>query len=418
MRKIAVIGLGYVGLPLALAFGKKQKVLGFDTNEKRIEALKKSIDLNEEYSKEDFKGTNIEFTANRDDLKKADFYIVTVPTPITPKNQPDFAPIISASKSIGKYLKKGDIVVYESTVYPGVTEEVCVPLLEKKSELKHLKDFNVGYSPERMNPGDKEHTVEKITKVVAGDTPESLKIIASEYGKILKNGMHLASSIKVAEAAKVIENTQRDLNIALMNEIAMIFHKMNIDTNEVLEAAGTKWNFLKFKPGLVGGHCIGVDPYYLVYKARKMHAKPDLIKMARATNSKVPTFIAKEVLSNVKKKPIITVFGLTFKEDCTDTRNTKVVDIIKVLQKAGAKVQVTDAWADKESVRHEYGIDLMPEKYLKPADGIIMAVAHQKYKAKGWKVTEFLKDKKALVADIKAILDPKKIPEGVKLWRL
>jgi UDP-N-acetyl-D-galactosamine dehydrogenase len=424
-RKVSVIGLGYVGLPVAVAFGKSQQTIGFDIKKGRIEELKNGHDSTGEVSCEELKAANILFTDSIEDLKKADFHIVAVPTPIDEANQPDLTPMLAASVTVGKALKKGDIVVYESTVYPGATEEDCVPILEKHSGLKCGVDFKVGYSPERINPGDKEHTFTKIKKVVSGQDAETLEIVAAVYASVVTAGVHKASSIKVAEAAKVIENTQRDLNIALMNELALIFDKMGIDTMDVLTAAGTKWNFLNFRPGLVGGHCIGVDPYYLTHKAEKCGYIPQVILSGRRINDGMGKYIAqktvKEMLaagSNVLGG-CVTVLGLTFKEDCPDIRNSKVVDIIRELKEFGLKVQIHDPFADPEEVKHEYGLDVVKWDELMPADAVLVAVAHKEYKQLCPDQLKKLGKNSPVVIDVKGIYDPEQIKRaGVHFWRL
>ncbi|MCF6367055.1 MAG: nucleotide sugar dehydrogenase [Bacteroidales bacterium] len=381
---ISVIGLGYVGLPIALEFAKRIKVIGFDISDERIELMKNNIDPSNELAVEDFKGTDINFTSNPDDLKVADFHIVAVPTPINEHNQPDLRPLLSACKTVGKNIKKGDYVIFESTVYPGCTEEDCVPVIEKHSGLKYCEDFKVGYSPERINPGDKVNTLTKITKVVSGCDEESLDNIAKIYDIILENGTHRASSIKVAEAAKIIENTQRDVNIALMNELSIIFNKLNINTYEVLEAAGTKWNFLKFSPGLVGGHCIGVDPYYLVHKAKELGYHPHIINSGRFVNDSMGGYIAKQTVKMIaaQDKHILNakvlVMGFTFKENVSDIRNTKVANVVKELESYKVVVDTVDPYASKEEVKEEYGIELK-EKCEEGYDAIIVAVNHKEY---------------------------------------
>lgn len=383
-KKLAVIGLGYVGLPIALEFARKISVIGFDINAERVEMMKKGIDPSQELEKEAFEGTDIEFTANTEDLKEANFYIVAVPTPVDIHKVPDLTPVLKASETLGKVLKKGDYVVYESTVYPGCTEEDCIPVLESESGLKFIKDFKVGYSPERINPGDKEHTIRSITKVVSGCCDESLETIAKVYELVVDAGVHKAPTIKVAEAAKIIENTQRDLNIALMNELSKIFDKMNINTFDVLEAAGTKWNFLKFFPGLVGGHCIGVDPYYLTYKAIGMGYKPEVILAGRRINDSMGAYVAKILVQKMIKagkeigKSKVLVMGSTFKEDVADIRNSKVVDVIEELKSYSVNVEVTDAYAEKQEMQHEYGIKLVDD-IGKDYDAVIVAVNHKKY---------------------------------------
>jgi len=424
-RKISVIGLGYVGLPVAVAFGKLGRTIGYDINTKRINELKRGSDKNGEISKKELSETDIYFTNRIEDLKKADFHIIAVPTPISEGKQPDLTPILNASENIGKALKKGDVVVYESTVYPGVTEEECIPVLEKVSGLKNGCDFKVGYSPERINPGDKERTLDKIIKVVSGQDEEALHIIANTYQKIIKAGVHKVSSIKVAEAAKVIENTQRDLNIALMNELAIVFNKIGIDTNEVLEAAGTKWNFLKFKPGLVGGHCIGVDPYYLTHKAEKVGYHPQVILAGRRINDSVGRFVASQTIKELNHAGYnvlgntITVLGLTFKENCRDIRNTGVIGIIEELKEYGANVQVHDPLADPEDAKREYDINLIDFKKLKPAAAIIIAVAHDFYKKLMPIDLKKLSNGRTVIVDVKGIYSPSVLKEeGFRFWRL
>ncbi|MBM7599926.1 UDP-N-acetyl-D-galactosamine dehydrogenase [Virgibacillus halotolerans] len=424
-RTIAVVGLGYVGLPLAVSFGKKRDIIGFDINEQRIEELKDGFDKTNEVEMDDLKSASVEFTANSADLDKADFIIVAVPTPITENKQPNLVPLQKASETIGKNLAKGTIVVYESTVYPGATEEECIPVLEKASGMKCGEDFFVGYSPERINPGDKEHTFTTITKVVSGQNDEVLETVADVYGSVVEAGVYKASSIKVAEAAKVIENTQRDLNISLMNELAIIFDKLDIDTSEVLAAAGTKWNFLNFKPGLVGGHCIGVDPYYLTHKAEQIGHHPEVILAGRKTNDHVGNFIATSLVKQMIKKnmPIqgskVTILGLTFKENVPDLRNTRVVDVIDELKDFGVEVQVTDAYADANEAFGEYGIDLIPYEELKPADAVVYTVPHDAYADKGWEVFDhLLKHGKGIVVDVKSKLEKDACPDNIQLWRL
>src|ERR1700741_4196377 len=382
--KIAVIGLGYVGLPIALAFAKKVKVIGFDINAGRVAMMNKGVDPSNELSKKDFANSDITFTHKLEDLKKANFFIIAVPTPIDEHNLPDLKPLLAASATVGKVLKKGDYVVFESTVYPGCTEEDCVPVLEQQSGLKFVKDFKVGYSPERINPGDKEHTITKILKIVSGCDAESLDNIAKTYEIIVEPGTHKASSIKGAEAAKIIENTQRDVNIALMNELSIIFNKMNINTFEVLDAAGTKWNFLKFSPGLVGGHCIGVDPYYLTYKAEALGYHSRVINSGRYVNDSMGFYVAKTTVKkiiaagkNISKSKVL-VMGATFKEDVSDIRNSKVADIVKELKSYSVKVDVVDPHADNDELKHEYGFGL--NKMAKGYDGVIVAVNHAEYK--------------------------------------
>ena len=382
--KLAVIGLGYVGLPIALAFAKKIKVIGFDINESRIELMRKGIDPSSELSEQEFNGCDIEFTTSLEVLKEATFFIVAVPTPINEHNLPDLRPLLGASKSIGKVLKKGDYVVYESTVYPGCTEEDCIPVLELESGLVFKQDFKVGYSPERINPGDKEHTITRILKVVSGCDAESLQQIADVYKIIVEPGVHLASSIKVAEAAKIIENTQRDVNIALMNELSIIFSRIGINTFDVLEAAGTKWNFLKFNPGLVGGHCIGVDPYYLTYKAESLGYHARIINSGRYVNDSMGFYIAKNTVKRIAaanknlKDSVVLVMGATFKENVSDIRNSKVANIISELKSYGLKVEIVDPYASSEELTHEYGFELR-SSVGNNYDAVVIAVSHKEY---------------------------------------
>ena len=415
MDKIAVIGLGYVGLPLAHAFSFKYKVVGIDINRDRIEELKSGFDRTRELSEEQVKeclGNGMEFSINIEDAKDCNIYIVTVPTPITEDNEPDLTPLERSSFAVGRVLKEGDIVIYESTVYPGVTEEVCVPILEESSGLKFNKDFFCGYSPERINPGDKEHTVTKILKITSGSTPQIAKRVDDLYKSIITAGTHLAPTIKVAEAAKVIENTQRDVNIALMNELALIFDTMGIDTNAVIKAAATKWNFIKLTPGLVGGHCIGVDPYYLIYKAKSLGYTPNIILGARHINNGMSKLIADKTIKYMiqKDKKIknsnILILGVTFKENCPDMRNTKVVDIIKDLKEFGCNIDVYDYWVDKsdKDSKDLPFIDELPlnsNKY----DAIIVAVAHDKFKQISKEQYESMSRGEPVVIDVKGIVD-------------
>ncbi|ANU20074.1 GDP-mannose dehydrogenase [Planococcus plakortidis] len=424
-RKIGLVGLGYVGLPVAVAFGKEHHIIGFDINENRIESLKSGTDYTNEVADEELQSSNIDFTSDGSKLSEADFLIVAVPTPINEHNQPDLTPLVKASETVGKHLSKGTIVVYESTVYPGATEEVCVPVLEKFSGLKYGEDFFVGYSPERINPGDKEHTFTTITKVVSGQTPEVLEIVADTYASVVKAGVHKASSIKVAEAAKVIENTQRDVNIALMNELALIFDRLDIDTTEVLAAAGTKWNFLKFSPGLVGGHCIGVDPYYLTHKAQAVGYQPEVILSGRRVNDNLGNFIASTLVKKLIKKGAgvqgskVTVLGLTFKENVPDLRNSKVIDVIRELQEYDVDIQVTDAEAESKDAVREYGVELIPFDELEKSDAVVFAVPHREYVEKGWEgVQSLLKEKDGIVVDIKSVLPQEEKPAELELWRL
>jgi len=384
-EKLAVIGLGYVGLPIALEFARKISVIGFDIRPDRVELMKRGIDPSRELDAEAFKGCDIKYTSDIDDLKEANFYVVAVPTPIDDHNLPDLKPLIAATRTVGQVLKKGDYVVYESTVYPGCTEEDCVPLLEELSGLKYISDFKVGFSPERINPGDKEHTLTTIKKITSGCDAESSEEIAKTYELIIKAGIHRASSIKVAEAAKIIENTQRDINIAFMNELSIMFNRMGINTYEVLEAAGTKWNFLKFFPGLVGGHCIGVDPYYLVYKAKELGYHPQIISAGRFINDSMGGYVAKQTVKKIiaadknPKDSRVLIMGVTFKEDVSDIRNSKVVDIYNELKSFGIdKIDVVDAFADAHEVKEEYGFDMAKEPNGK-YEAIIVAVSHKQY---------------------------------------
>lgn len=388
--KITVIGLGYVGLPLALEFSKKYKVVGFDINTNRIDGLNRGVDVTMESDSSEIlaqlNSNNLSFTSTIDQIRDSNIYIVTVPTPITTFNQPDLIPLRSASRTVGTVLKKDDIVIYESTTYPGCTEEDCVPILEEVSNLVYNRDFFAGYSPERINPGDKINTLTKIKKVTSGSTPEIAEVVDKLYGSIITAGTYKASSIKVAEASKIIENCQRDVNISFMNELALIFDRMSIDTNDVLEAAGTKWNFLKFKPGLVGGHCISVDPYYLVSKAESLGYIPNLLVSGRKINNDIAPFIAKKIMKLMIEKGInlknskVLILGITFKENCPDTRNTKVADIYKELKDFGLNIDVYDPWANNEEVKHEYGIDLMTsEPNFELYKGVILAVSHDEF---------------------------------------
>jgi len=426
MTTVAVIGLGYVGLPLVVEFGKHGRTIGFDIHVGKVAACRAGTDPSRELSDRQMaEAVHAEYTSDGALLAEADIIIVAVPTPVDQAHIPDFKPLIGASTSAGRHLKKGAIVVYESTVYPGATEEVCIPVLERESGLKWKQDFFVGYSPERINPGDKEHTLTKILKIVSGDTPETLDKVAALYERIVIPGVHRASSIKAAEAAKVIENTQRDLNIALMNELAIIFDKMGIDTSEVLEAAGTKWNFLKFKPGLVGGHCIGVDPYYLTHKADMLGYHPQVILAGRRINDSMGKFIAEQTIKQMIasgsqiKGAKVNVLGLTFKEDCGDLRNSKVIDIINELRSYGVEVFVTDAQAEPEEAMHEYGVRLLPFDELPRADAIVAAVAHKEYAALSAADMDRKLVKGGAFIDVKATFDPSAIAcAGFRLWRL
>src|SRR4051794_35824882 len=426
MTTVAVVGLGYVGLPLAIEFGKKYRTIGFDLSQDKIDAYRKKFDPTGEVGAEEFNAAaRLEVTTNPRSLREADFIIVAVPTPVDEAHNPDFGPLVGASTSVGQNLVRGATVVFESTVYPGATEEVCIPVLEKHSGLKWQQDFFVGYSPERINPGDKQHTLTKIVKVVSGDSPRTLERVAEIYGSVVTAGVHRASSIKVAEAAKVIEITQRDLNIALVNELALIFNKIGIDTTEVLQAAGTKWNFLPFRPGLVGGHCIGVDPYYLTYKAETIGYHPQVILSGRKINDGMGKYIAEQTVKrmilrgfSVSKETVI-VLGLTFKEDVPDTRNSRVVDVIRELQSFGANVLVHDPVADPKEAEHEYGIRLTAWKDLPKAAAIVAAVAHRQFIERP---LEELLDKlvvNGIYMDVKSQADAARLRErGVDVWRL
>lgn len=418
---IAVIGLGYVGLPIALEFAKKVPVIGFDIKDKRIELMKKQIDPSNELVKEDFNNTNISFTSNIEDLKDAHFFIVAVPTPIDDYKNPDLRPLLSATSFVGKVLKKGDYVVYESTVYPGCTEEDCVPLLEKTSGLKCINDFKVGFSPERINPGDRNHTLTKIIKVTSGIDEESAEEIAKTYELIITAGVHRAASIKVAEAAKIIENSQRDINIAFMNELSMMFNRMNINTYDVLEAAGTKWNFLNFFPGLVGGHCIGVDPYYLTYKAAKFGHHAQIINSGRSLNDGMGEYVAKEIVQKLifmdktLKQAKVLIMGVTFKENVSDIRNSKVVDVINELKNYGLNVDVVDPYASSEEVNEEYGFKLT-KRINPPYDAVVVAVNHKQYLNLNEEYFKAILSEKSLFVDLKGALKNK--IEKLTYWSL
>lgn len=424
MRRIAVVGLGYVGLPVAVAFGRADySVIGFDINAERVRDLEAGKDATREIDPSDLNHKTLRFTSDPAHLRAADFFIVTVPTPIDDARRPNLAALLKASMTVGQALKSGDIVVYESTVYPGATEEDCVPALERASGLKAGTDFTVGYSPERINPGDRSHRFETIKKVVAGQNERTLDIVAEVYGSVVTAGIHKAPSIRVAEAAKVIENTQRDLNIALMNELSAICHLLDIDTSDVLSAAQTKWNFLPFTPGLVGGHCIGVDPYYLTHRAEKAGYHPEVILAGRRINDGVGQRVAREcirrLMRNGSKSKLVTVLGLTFKENVPDIRNSRVVDIVHELNSFGASVQLHDPLASPADADHEYGIKLAEIDQLEPAEAVILAVPHEKYLKSGWPfILSLLKDARGVVLDVKSRLDRAKTPPGVVLWRL
>jgi UDP-N-acetyl-D-galactosamine dehydrogenase len=425
--KIAIIGLGYVGLPLAVEFGKKMPVVGFDIHQKRIDELKSGQDHTLEVSPEELShATQLSYSANIEDLKSCNFFIVTVPTPVDEVNRPDLIPLRKASETIGKVIKKGDIVVYESTVYPGATEEVCIPVLEQMSGLKFNQDFFAGYSPERINPGDKVNTLTKIKKITSGSTSEVADTVDAVYASIITAGTHKASSIKVAEAAKVIENTQRDLNIALVNELSVIFERLGIDTIDVLEAAGSKWNFLPFRPGLVGGHCIGVDPYYLTHKAEEVGYHPQVILAGRRINDNMARYVARNTIKRMLQNGIdvprakVGVLGVTFKENCPDIRNSKVADLIKEFQAWGAQVVVADPWADAEEVKHEYGIELGTVNAEHPVDALVVAVGHNEFRTlSATELKTYVRTDKPVLADVKGLFNRTTMAEqGFTVFRL
>lgn len=424
--KLAVVGLGYVGLPVAATFAAEMEVLGFDISEARVAELKKGRDSTGEVSEKEMRlARGLTCTTDPKELSQADVVIVCVPTPVDDSKRPDFTPLVKASETVGRHMKKGAIVVYESTVYPGATEEVCIPILEKFSGKKWKTDFNVGYSPERINPGDKTHTLATVKKVVAGDTPQTLKTLSQLYGRIVKAGIHEAESIKVAEAAKIIENTQRDLNIALINECAMIFHKMGIDTKAVLDAAGTKWNFLDFRPGLVGGHCIGVDPYYLTEKAMMLGHHPEVILAGRRINDGMGKWLAEETVKSMIHSGIsikgskVAVLGVTFKENVPDLRNSKVVDVIRELKAYGIEIFVHDPMADSKDAEHEYGLTLVDFEKLPKCDALILAVGHKQYRDLGLKGLAQKTAEKAVFVDVKSIFSREDVEKvGLKSWRL
>jgi UDP-N-acetyl-D-glucosamine/UDP-N-acetyl-D-galactosamine dehydrogenase len=423
-RKIAVIGLGYVGLPVAAAFARGgSPVVGFDIDAARVSELREGKDRTREVESSDLRLPSLSFTCDPAAFKASDFFVVTVPTPIDGARRPDLGAMIAASRSVGAALKKGDIVVYESTVYPGAVEEECVPILEQTSKLKAATDFSVGYSPERINPGDKQHRFETITKVVSAQDQRTLDVVADVYGSVVTAGIHRAPSIKVAEAAKVIENTQRDLNIAFMNELSLIFQALNIDTADVLAAARTKWNFMPFQPGLVGGHCIGVDPYYLTYRAEKAGYHPEVILAGRRINDGMGQRVARECVRGLLRRKsqggVVTLLGLTFKEDVPDTRNSRVIDIVRELESFGLSVQVHDPMANAADAKHEYGVSLTDLDALQPADAVVLAVAHERYVQGGWPlIQQLLRGGSGLVLDVKTRLDRASKPAGIELWRL
>ena len=425
-EKLSLVGLGYVGIPIAVSFAKKIDVIGFDLNEKKIELYKNGIDPTKEVGDEAIRNTTVEFTSDEAKLREAKFHIVAVPTPVNADHTPDLVPVESASRIVGRNLSKGSIVVYESTVYPGVTEDICVPILEKESGLVCGKDFKVGYSPERINPGDKVHRLETIVKVVSGMDEETLETVAKVYSLVALAGVHKAESIKVAEAAKVIENSQRDINIAFMNELSIIFHKLGIDTKAVLEAAGTKWNFLKFAPGLVGGHCIGVDPYYLTYKAEEIGYHSQVILSGRRINDSMGQYVTESLIKLMAKSGVpisgakVAVLGLTFKENCPDTRNSRVVDIIHELREYGIEPVVCDDVADKDGAEREYGLELTEFEKVNNCDAVVLAVAHDEFKALSRSDFDALyKNETKILLDVKGILDRKTFESaGYKYWRL
>jgi len=424
--RIAVVGLWYVGLPLAVEFGKRYPTIGVDLSQTKVDAYRRRVDPTGEVSERDFIAAKyLEVTSDARQLKRANFIIVAVPTPVDEAHQPDFGPLLAASESVGKNLSQGTVVVFESTVYPGATEEICVPVIERHSGMKWRRDFFVGYSPERINPGDKEHSLTRITKVVSGDMPETLERVATIYASIIKAGVHRATSIKVAEAAKVIENTQRDLNIALMNELALIFHKVGIDTTEVLTAAGTKWNFLPFRPGLVGGHCIGVDPYYLTHKADKLGYHPQVILAGRRINDGMGKYVAEQTVKHMiqagfpVKSGKVNVLGLTFKENCPDLRNSRVIDVIRELASYGVDVNVHDHVADVEEAVHEYGVNLMKWEDLPRAEAMVLAVAHRDFAVRSIDDLVAKMQPGGLFVDVKCQVEPDSLrTRGISVWRL
>lgn len=428
-HKLSLIGLGYVGMPIAVAFSKKLKVIGFDLNKKKIESYKNGIDPTKEVGNQAIAACSVYFTSDAEKLKQAKFHIVAVPTPVKKDHTPDLTPVENASRILGQNLTKGSVIVYESTVYPGVTEEICVPILEKMSGLKCGTDFKVGYSPERINPGDKVHRLEAITKIVSGMDEETLQLVAKVYELVVGAGVHLAESIKVAEAAKVIENSQRDINIAFMNELSIIFNKMGIDTKSVLEAAGTKWNFLRFSPGLVGGHCIGVDPYYLTYKAEQLGYHSQIILSGRRINDDMGKYVVESLIKNLIKADVfiknarVAILGFTFKENCPDTRNTRVIDIIKELREYGITPVITDPIADAAEARQEYGIELTPMEQIRNTDALILAVAHEEFMNLCMEeLNKFFRSNvntNKVLIDVKGLLDRKEYENnGYVYWRL
>lgn len=425
LRRISVLGLGYVGLPVATAFGRAGfQVVAFDIDARRVAELSRGHDRTREVESEALRASGLRFSSTPEDLRAADFHIVTVPTPIDASKAPNLEPLKRASTMIGKVLKRGDIVVYESTVYPGVTEDVCIPVLEAASGLTWKSDFNVGYSPERINPGDRDRRFDNILKIVSADTPETLDVVDSTYRSVVQAGTYRAPSIRVAEFAKVLENTQRDVNIALINEVALICDRLGVDTQDVLQAAGTKWNFLAFRPGLVGGHCIGVDPFYIAHKAEEVGYHPHVIQSGRRVNDSMGFYVANRVVRNIMRnagngRPLVTLLGVTFKENVPDIRNTRVVDIASELKDFGIAVQLHDPMADGELLKQEYGLSLTSLDRLRPADAVVLSVAHSSYREGGWDlVRALLKPAGGFVADIPAVLDRATTPADVTLWRL
>ena len=424
-RRISVVGLGYVGLPVAVAFGRRARVIGFDVDAGRIEQLRRGVDRTGEVAAADLAGTGVCFTSDAAALREADFHIVAVPTPIDRTRKPDLRALLGAARTVGAHLEPGDVVVFESTVYPGATEEDCIPVLEEASGLACGADFAVGYSPERINPGDREHTFTRIAKIVAARDEATLDVVASVYESVVTAGVHRAASIRVAEAAKVIENTQRDLNIALMNELALIFARMGIDTGDVLAAAGTKWNFLPFTPGLVGGHCIGVDPYYLAHKAAMLGYQPEVILAGRRVNDGMGARVAGQVVKALVRRgagargTVVTILGLTFKADVPDLRNTRVVDVVRELEDYGLAVQIHDPCADPEEAAREHGMQVVAREALRAADAVVLAVPHAGFVEHGWRgVTALLREARGIVVDVKGVLDRASRPDGIDLLRL
>ncbi len=424
-RAISVIGLGYVGLPVALAFGERSRIIGFDVDAARVEELRRGVDRNREAGPADLAAADVHFTNDAETLREADFHIVTVPTPVDETNRPDLRPLLGAARTVGRRLKAGDVVVFESTVYPGATEEDCVPVLEEASGLACGTDFTVGYSPERINPGDLEHAFTRTPKIVAGQDAATLGVVAGVYGSVVTAGVHRVSEIRVAEAAKVIENTQRDINIALMNELALIFGRMGIDTRDVLAAAGTKWNFHPFTPGLVGGHCIGVDPYYLTYKAAALNYHPQVILAGRRINDGMGAYVAGQAVKALVRRGVtmgeamVTVLGLTFKENVSDLRNTRVIDVVRELESHGLGVQVHDPRVAPDEARREHDVEILEAKALRPADAVILAVAHAEFAARGWSgIKPLLRGGRGVVIDVKGVLERTARPDGIDLRRL